>query len=49
MLTIDVVSADLKRDTEIFSKMDPYAVVELQGVRFQTKFINNAGKKVTWD
>lgn len=28
-VTLDVVSADLKRDTDTFSKMDPYVEIEL--------------------
>jgi len=40
---------DFKRDTDVFSKMDPYCVVDINGQKHQTKVHNNGGKKPVWN
>jgi len=48
-LTLTVIEADLKRDTETFGKMDPYAVLTLNGQKYKTKVLDGAGKKPKWN
>lgn len=47
-LRIDVIEAKLTRDTEVFSKMDPYAVLECRMQKFRTRTLQGAGKTPNW-
>jgi Ca2+-dependent lipid-binding protein len=48
-LTITIEEARLTRDTETFSKMDPYCVFQLREHIVRTKTITNAGKTPKWN
>jgi Ca2+-dependent lipid-binding protein len=43
-----VVEARLTKDTELFGKMDPYAVITLRETKVRTKTKQNAGKNPKW-
>lgn len=53
-LTVIIVEADIKRDVETFSKMDPLVSVEWtdsetgQKQSFETKSLDEAGMKPFW-
>ena len=47
-LRVTLIEAKLTRDTEMFSKMDPYAVIEYREEEFRTKTLSNAGKYPKW-
>ena len=42
------MEAQLTRDTEIFSKMDPYIVINTRQQRIRTITMNSAGKNPVW-
>ena len=48
-MNLTVVEAELKRDTETFSKMDPYAVLTVKSQKYRTKTLDGAGKKPKWN
>jgi hypothetical protein len=48
-LIVRPICAKLTRDTEIFSKMDPYCVVTLGGQRQRTRTCHEAGKYPNWN
>ena len=48
-LRIEVIEARLTRDTEMFSKMDPYCVLESRMQKFRTRTLQGAGKTPKWD
>jgi len=48
-LRLHVIEAKLTRDTEWFSKMDPYTVIETRQQKLRTKTMDNAGKTPKWD
>ena len=48
-LRLEVIEAKLTRDTEFFSKMDPYCVVECRHEKFRTNTLNGAGKTPRWN
>ena len=48
-LRIDVIEAKLTRDTEFFSKMDPYTIISTRQQQFRTRTLNGAGKTPKWD
>jgi Ca2+-dependent lipid-binding protein len=48
-LVIHIEEADLKRDTEIFSKMDPFCKMFYNGKTFKTAVKDGAGKKPKWN
>ena len=48
-LTLTVVEAQLTRNTEFFSKMDPYVVIETRMQKIRTKVMQGAGKKPVWN
>ena len=48
-LRIEVIEARLTRDTEFFSKMDPYCTLETRQQKFKTRTLNGAGKTPKWD
>ena len=48
-LRLEVVEARLTRDTEIFSKMDPYAVITIREEKLRTKTKDEAGKTPKWN
>ena len=47
-LTVKIVEAELKRDTETFSKMDPFCKMFYGGKTYKTAVKQNAGKKPKW-
>ena len=47
MLTIK--EARLKRNTDFFSKMDPYVIVKCGGLSKKTSVLRNAGKFPHWN
>lgn len=47
-LNINPIGAKLKRDTDFFSKMDPYLKVTVGGETFKTKVHKNGGKNPIW-
>mmetsp|Transcript_3654 Transcript_3654/g.4882 ORF Transcript_3654/g.4882 Transcript_3654/m.4882 type:complete len:143 (+) Transcript_3654:24-452(+) len=48
-LRIEVIEARLTRDTEFFSKMDPYCVIESRMQKFKTRTLQGAGKTPRWN
>ena len=48
-LKLTVIEAKLTRDTEMFSKMDPYCKIRVRESMFRTKVLNNAGKLPKWN
>jgi hypothetical protein len=48
MLVMEVVAADLLRNTEVVGKMDPYVVIRYGGKDSKTSVKSNAGKKPQW-
>ena len=54
ILKIEIVEANLTRDVETFSKMDPYVQVDWtnqiskEKKSFKTKHIDEAGKIINW-
>ena len=48
-LSIKIISALLTRDTEMFSNMDPYCIIEVGSHRHQTKTCKEGGKKPAWE
>ena len=48
-LSVEVIEARLTRDTEVFSKMDPYATLETRQQKFRTRTLNGAGKLPKWN
>ena len=48
-LRLSVIEAKLTRDTEWFSKMDPYCVIETRHQKVRTRTINEAGKTPKWN
>lgn len=43
-----IEEAKLTRDTEMFSKMDPYCKVKYMGKKYKTQTKDEAGKKPVW-
>lgn len=48
ILIVKPVCAKLTYDTEVFGKMDPYAILTIGSQSFQTHTANDAGKNPTW-
>jgi hypothetical protein len=48
-LTLEVIEAQLTRDTEFFSKMDPYVTIETRMQKIRTKTLQGAGKTPKWN
>ena len=48
-LRIEIIEARLTRDTETFSKMDPYCVIETRQQKHRTRTLQGAGKTPKWD
>ena len=48
LLKIKVIEGRLFRDTEMFSKMDPYCVLEFKEKKFKTKTHQGGGKHPKW-
>ena len=48
-LRLEVIEAKLTRDTEMFSKMDPYCIIEVREQKFRTRTIDGAGKTPKWN
>ena len=47
-LRVEIIEAKLTRDTEFFSKMDPYCVLECRMQKFRTRTLQGAGKTPKW-
>ena len=47
-LIITIVKANLLRDTDLFSKMDPYCILTINGFVGRTSIKKNAGKEPVW-
>ena len=43
------MDAQLTRDTEIMTKMDPYVIIKYAGKEFKTKVMSEAGKTPVWN
>jgi hypothetical protein len=48
-LRLTIIEAKLTRDTEMFSKMDPYCKVRTRDQNFKTKVLQGAGKLPKWN
>ena len=48
-LRLEVIEARLTRDTEMFSKMDPYCIIEVREQKFRTRTLDGAGKTPKWN
>lgn len=48
-LRLHIIEANLKRDTEMFSKMDPYACFQMRDQSYKTKVLDGAGKLPKWN
>jgi Ca2+-dependent lipid-binding protein len=48
-LRLEIVEARLTRDTDFFSKMDPYCVIETRMQKVKTNTLNGAGKTPKWN
>jgi len=48
-LRLTVIEAKLTRDTDFFSKMDPYCIIKSREQTFKTKVMQNAGKMPKWN
>ena len=49
ILRLTVVEAKLTRDTEWFSKMDPWTQIETRQQKLRTRTLQGAGKTPKWD
>lgn len=49
MLKIKVVEGVLYRDTETFTKMDPYVLIRVGGKKYKTKAMQEAGQTPVWN
>ena len=48
-MTLKICRADLKRDTDWLSKMDPYCLVFYEGKKLKTDVLQEAGKNPVWN
>jgi len=48
-LKVTICEAKLTRDTEMFSKMDPYVVMKYKDQELKTKVKDEAGKRPVWN
>ena len=48
-LRLTVIEAKLKRDTDFWTKMDPYCKLKIREDTYKTKVLNNAGKLPKWN
>jgi len=48
-LIVKIIEANLTRDTEMFSKMDPFCKMTYQGKINKTVVKDEAGKKPRWN
>ena len=48
-LRVTICEAKLTRDTEMFSKMDPYCTMFYKNKSYKTNVKNEAGKKPVWN
>ena len=48
-LNVQVIEARLTRDTETFSKMDPYCIIATRQQKFKTATKQGAGKTPMWN
>ena len=49
VLNLRIMDADLFRDTELVSKMDPYVIIRYGGRDLKTSTKDEAGKKPIWN
>ena len=48
-LRLSVIEAKLTRDTEWFSKMDPFCEIQTRHQKLRTRTLNEAGKTPVWN
>ena len=48
-ITVRPINASLIRDTETFTRMDPYCVVVIGNQRQKTRTHNEGGKQPNWN
>jgi len=48
-LRVEIIEARLTRDTETFSKMDPYCIIETRQQKHRTRTLQGAGKTPSWN
>ena len=48
VLSISSMEIDMNRDTDVVTKMDPYVVLDLNGLRVKTTVKNGEGKNCIW-
>jgi Ca2+-dependent lipid-binding protein len=48
-LKIKIVGAKILRDTEFFTKMDPFVVIEYHVRKFKTTIKNEGGQRPVWN
>ena len=48
-LRLEILEARLTRDTEVFSKMDPYVIIQTRMEKFRTTTKDGAGKTPVWN
>ena len=48
-LKLHIIEAKLTRDTEVFSKMDPFCKFQMRDQTYKTKVLNGAGKTPKWN
>jgi Ca2+-dependent lipid-binding protein len=48
-LKVIVERAEFKKDADTFGKQDPFVVIECSSYKYQTKVIDEGGKKPVWN
>jgi len=48
-LELKLLNGILERDTEIIGQMDPFIIMEYEGLRFKSNVIKNGGKTPEWN
>jgi Ca2+-dependent lipid-binding protein len=48
-LKLEVIEAKLTRDTDFWTKMDPYVVIETRQQKVRTNTLQGAGKTPKWN
>lgn len=48
-MKLEVVKADLLRETDTISKMDPYVIIETKDASLKTNVLKEAGKHPVWN
>lgn len=48
-ITLNIQEAVIYRNTELFTKMDPFMQIEFDGKHYKTKALKDAGKNPVWN